>query len=136
MNKVYSPTQIALGTFLGGPLAAIYFLKGNFDVLGKEDLSKRTLQIGMAVSLVIMAILPFLPEATPNTLIPMLYLIPVIMIVKNHQMTKDEIISADEYSFQSSWKVFGVSIAWMLAFLVVAILFMSILEFAGIISLA
>jgi hypothetical protein len=134
-NKLYSLTQIALGTYLGGPLAAIYFLKGNFDVLGKEGMSKKTLQIGLAVSLILIIILPFLPEATPNTIIPMLYLIPVIMIVKKHQISKDVIIGSDEYDFQSSWKVFGMSIAWMIAFLLITILFMGILESAGIIIL-
>ncbi len=135
MSKIYSPNQVALGTFLGGPLAAIFFLKHNFDTLGKEELAKQTLQIGIMASLVIIAVLPYLPEATPSMLIPMLYLFPTIMVVKTFQITKDEIMSAEEYSFQSSWKVFGLSLAWMLAFLVAAVLFMFLLESVGMLNL-
>lgn len=135
LNKVYSPIQIGVGTYLGGPFAAIYFLKGNFDTLGKKELSKKTLQIGLAVSLLIIAITPFVPEGTPNILIPMLYLIPVIMVVKNHQMTKEEIINSDDYEFQSSWKVFGMSIVWLLLFFAITILFILVLESAGVVSL-
>ncbi len=135
MSKIYSPNQIAIGTFLGGPLAAIFFLKRNFDTLGKEELSKQTLKIGLVVSLIIIAILPYLPEATPSILIPMLYLFPTIMVVKTFQISKDEIMNAEEYSFQSSWKVFGISLGWMLVFLVASILFMFLLESVGMLNL-
>jgi hypothetical protein len=38
---VYSPNQAALGTFLGGPFASLYFLKTNFEVLGSENSKKK-----------------------------------------------------------------------------------------------
>ena len=136
MNKMYSPNQISLGTYLGGPFAAIYFLKRNFDALNKEDLSKKTMQIGILFSIIILAIMPFIPESTPNILIPMLYLIPVIMVVGKHQMKKEEIIESSEYDFQSNWNVFGMSIIWLLAFLVAGIILLLVLESAGVISLA
>ena len=135
MKKVYTPIQIVLGIFLGGPFAAIYFLKSNFDILGKEDFSKRTLQIGLVFSLVILVALPFLPDATPNSVISVLYLIPVILTVQKYQLTKEEIANSEEYSFQSSWKVFGMSVVWVLAFVIVSILVTFALETAGIVSL-
>ncbi len=136
MKKMYSPNQISIGTYLGGPFAAIYFLKRNFDALNKEDLSKKTMQTGIFFSIIILAIMPFIPENTPNILIPMLYLIPVMMVVEKHQMKKAEILESSEYDFQSNWKVFGMSIVWLFAFLVVAIILLTVLESAGVISLA
>lgn len=136
MIKMYSPNQISLGTYLGGPFAAIYFLKRNFDALNKEDLSKKTMQIGILFSIIILATMPFIPENTPNLLIPMLYLIPVIIVVGKHQMKKEEIIESSEHDFQSNWKVFGMSIVWLLAFLVVGVILLMVLESAGVISLA
>lgn len=135
MNKMYSPTQIAAGTYLGGPFAGIYFLKSNFDTLGQSELSKKTLLIGCIITILLIGILPFVPENTPNSLIPILYLIPVVMIVKRYQLSKEAILESTEYSFQSSWKVFGMSLAWMLAFFFVAMIFMFTLDLAGMISL-
>ena len=37
---VYSPTQAALGSLLGGPFASLYFLKTNFEVLKNENRKK------------------------------------------------------------------------------------------------
>ena len=136
MSEIYSPIQIAAGTYLGGPLAAIYFLKGNFDTLGKDEYSNKTILIGSIFSIILIAVIPFIPENTPNSLIPFLYLTPVMMVVKNYQLTKKEILESSEYSFQSSWKVFGMSLVWMLVFLVVAITYMFVLDSAGVISLA
>lgn len=134
MRKMYSPRQIAIGTFFGGPLAAIYFLKGNFDTLGKDELSKKTMLIGSVVAIFLIAIMPFVPESTPNSVIPILYLIPVIMLVKSHQLTKVEISESTEFSFQSSWKVFGMSLVWMFVFLIVAVAFMFALDVTGVVN--
>lgn len=135
MKKLYTPTQIALATYLAGPFAAIFFLKRNFEALGKETFARKTLRIGLLLSFLLLIIQPFLAEVAPGVVLPVLYLVPVIMVVKNHQMTKDEIRNSDDYVFQSSWKVFGMGIILMLAFYVMAIIFMIILESLGLIRL-
>jgi hypothetical protein len=132
MSKLYSPTQIGIGTYVGGPLAAMYFLKGNYDTLGDELSSKKATLIGIIVSLLIIGILPFIPEHTPNMLIPMLYLIPVILIAKKEHLSKIEIQDSSEYSFQSSWKAFGMSILWMVVFFILTFIYMFALELLGI----
>jgi len=136
MNKMYSPVQVGVGTFLGGPIAAIYFLKTNFDTLGKATLSKKTLQIGVMLTFVLILAMPFIPDSVPNNIIPIMYLIPVIMTVKNHQLTKEQILNSDEYSFQSNWKVVGHMIGWMLLFFVISMAFIMALDTMGIISFA
>ena len=60
--KIYSPTQIALGSFWGGSIAAVYFLRCNFLALGKEKDAQKTLVYGIVFNVVLLGILPFLPE--------------------------------------------------------------------------
>lgn len=136
MKKLYTPTQIALGTYLAGPFAAIFFLKRNFEALGDEVFARKTLRIGLVLSFLFLTILSFLAEVAPSVAIPVLYLVPVIMVVKNYQMSKDEIRNSEAYSFQSSWKVFGMGIILMLAFYITAVIFLIILESMGLISLS
>jgi hypothetical protein len=133
-SKLYSPRQIAFGTFFGGPLAATYFLKNNFDTLDKENYSKKTIIIGLTVSIVLIALMPFIPEGHPSVTInlTLLYLFPVMFVVKRHQLTKEEILESFEYSFQSNWKVLGMISVWLAVYFAVAVLFMFVLELAGI----
>jgi hypothetical protein len=135
MKKVYSPNQIAIGTYIGGPLAAMYYLKTNFDLLNKLDLSGKVLAIGGIVTLLLLLALPFIPESLPNQIIPLMYLIPVVMIVKSHQLTKQEIIDSESYEFQSSWKSFGISILGFIAFMLLAFIVLFSADAIGLIDL-
>ena len=111
MRNVYSPRQIIAATFIGGPLAAAYFLKKSFESINKNDLAKKTFYGYLILSAIIIVISPFLPDETPNMLIPIAYLIPVVMILKEHYLTKTQISDSEEYEFESNWKVFGISLA-------------------------
>ncbi len=120
MRSIYSPRQIQVATFLGGPLAAAYFLKKGFESINQEDLAKKSFYISILVSIFLLLILPFLPENIPNNLITLMYFIPVVILLKNKYLTKEEIIESQEYRFESSWKVFGLSIAFIFAFMILA----------------
>ncbi|MBH0077039.1 hypothetical protein I6F48_16050 [Pseudoalteromonas sp. SWYJ118] len=111
MSSIYSPGQIIAATFIGGPLAAAYFLKKSFESINKNDLAKKTFYGYLILSAIIIVISPFLPDETPNMLIPIAYLIPVVMILKEHYLTKTQISDSEEYEFESNWKVFGISLA-------------------------
>lgn len=119
--KLYSPTQVGLGAFFGGPFAAIYFLKGNFDALQEFEFSRRVAIIGAVACVVMLAVIPFLPDNVPNNLFPLFYLIPTVLTVKKYHPTKKEIQASERYSFQSSWKVLGLSIMWTFVFFFVSL---------------
>lgn len=116
MRSTYSPRQIQVATFLGGPLAAAYFLKQSFEAIDRKDLAKKFFFAYLIISAIILVILPFLPEETPNNIIPLVNLIPVVMLLKKHYLTKAEITESEEYKFESSWKVFGISLASLLVY--------------------
>ncbi len=134
-KKMYSPTQVGLGTFLGGPLAGTYFLKRNFDSLSKDIESKKTLIIGLIFSVAMITVLLILKDKFPNFpyfSIVALYMAPVMLVNKQNQLTKESIRDSSEYDFQSNWKVLGLSIAWFIAFLGMTIMISAVLYFMGI----
>ena len=110
MRSIYSPRQIQVATFLGGPFAAAYFLKSSFESINKQELASKSFILSLIGSIIIIGILPFLPEKMPNNVIPLLYLIPVVALLKQHYFTKEEILESEDYQIESSWKVFGISL--------------------------
>src|SRR5260221_5084868 len=114
--KLYSPLQVALASFGGGPFAVVYVLKKNFDALGKKVASRQTLIYG-AIFNVFMLGAPLLPipAKLPNYIIPIVYSVAARLFAEKHQMTKRAIRDSADYSFQSAWKVLGVSVGCLIA---------------------
>jgi hypothetical protein len=116
--KVYSPTQVALSTFLGGPIAMVYVLKKNFEVLENKRAAQTTVIWGSLLVALVVLILPFLPEQFPNLALPLAYGYAARMVAEKYQLSKGAIVASDRFEFQSNWKVFGVSIGLLAAFVV------------------
>ncbi|MCE9686345.1 hypothetical protein LZP73_08985 [Shewanella sp. AS16] len=131
MKKIYSPLQAASGALLGGPIAAVVFIKNNFDTLANVELSKKTLSFGTVFILCVLAMLPFLPEKLPNYLIPILMGVSVRSIVEKYQLTKEDIKNSEEFDFHSNWRVFGLSLLFMVLFLVVGLGYLMMLSLFG-----
>ncbi|MGE4543262.1 MAG: hypothetical protein AB7D06_04030 [Pedobacter sp.] len=129
---IYSPTQAVWGTFLGGPLASVIFLRKNFQVLKNPVAEKKTVLLGTILLLVIIGILPFLPDKFPNMVIPFATTVSTRMIIEKYQFTRQTIVDSDCLTFQSNWCVFFVSIACLVVFFIVAMAFMLSLEYFGI----
>lgn len=121
MRRIYSPRQIQVATFFGGPFAAAYFLKSSFESINKHELASKSFIFSLISSVLIIGILPFLPEKMPNNVIPLLYLIPVVALLKKHYFTKEEIIDSKDFEIESSWKVAGISLASVIIYGVIAL---------------
>ena len=119
-QAVYSPTQAALGTFLGGPLAGLYYLKHNFRVLNRNEQEQQTVRYGGMFMVALLAVLPFIPEQVPGLPFAIAFVVVARMLVEKYQFSKQDIIDAPELDFQSNWLVMGVSIVSMLIFLAVS----------------
>jgi hypothetical protein len=129
---VYSPNQAALGTFLGGPFASLYFLKTNFEVLGSENSKKNTIALGGIIIFSMLLIFPFLPDNFPNMVIPLLTLIITRVLVEKLQFTKEDIELSEGLKYQSNWKVLGTSIVCFALFLIAAFVFFLIIGIIGV----
>lgn len=136
VKKVLSPAQIAGGSFLGGPIAAVYYLRKNYLAIGKEDLAQKVLIYGVLFVIFLLGLLPFLPEKFPNMVLPLAYCLAARQIAETTQLKKAQIEGSEEYTFESNWRILGVGILTLLMFLVVGVAVIFALEAAGIVSLA
>jgi hypothetical protein len=119
ISKLYTPLQIRLGSFLGGPIAAVHFLRENFRVLGKVAEARTALVWGVAFIVGLMVLLPFLPDHFPNYVVPLLYSFAAGSVAEKWQLPKQSIIASGIYGVQSNWRVFGFALLAMIAFLVI-----------------
>lgn len=134
-ERVYSPNQAAVGSFIGGPLVSVMFIKRNFKVLGNSSGEDKALMCGTIVILIILGILPFLPKSFPDMLIPLMTIIATRSIVEKYQLNKQDITSATSLTFQSNWRVLWVSLACLvLSVLVIGVVLVA-LHTLGIVKL-
>ena len=113
-TPIYSPRQVFGGSFLGGPIAAVYFLHRNFQTLHNGDAARRTLWWGVVFNVGLIALIPFLPERFPNYVLPLAYSWAARGIATSKQMSKETIASSPEFSFYSNWRVVGFGAAFLI----------------------
>jgi uncharacterized membrane protein len=128
--KLFSPNQVAGGSFLGGPFMAVFTLWWNFRALGNGKGVTQTLIWGTAFIVAVLAILPFLPEKFPNYVLPIAYMVAARQIADKYQSSKEAIAKSDQFTFISNWAVVGIAIGLLLAFFAVAVV-----EFIGLAQL-
>jgi hypothetical protein len=111
-KRFYSQRAIAIATYFGGPLAAGYLVKKNYETLEQPDNASKSLIIGIISTILIFAGIFSVPDEIidkiPNALIPLIYTGIIYLIVeriqgaalKNHKESGGE--------FYSGWKAAGV----------------------------
>lgn len=134
-ERLFSPNQVGVGSFLGGPLAAVYLVWANFRALDDRRGAVGALVWGILFIAVVMAILPFLPEWFPNIAIPVVYTIAARFVAETLQMRKEAIAASDHYDFQTNWLVAGVAAISLAAFVVLVVAELLALDSAGIMPL-
>ena len=112
-SAIYSPTQAALGAFLGGPVGLIYFVRSNFLVLGNASAARKTLLFGIILILILVAVASALPNF-PSMLANLSYIVLARWIVEKHQLSKQEITDSAQYVFHSNWRVLGFGLLCLL----------------------
>jgi hypothetical protein len=133
--KLYTPLQVRLGSFLGGPIAPVFLLRENFRVLGKSAEARATTIWGGAFVACVLALLPFLPSRFPNYVIPIGYSIAAGVLVEKWQLQKQAILDSGKYQIQSNWRVVGLAIVVLLIFMVVTLIELFLLDALGIVRL-
>ena len=133
-NRVYSPTQAALGAFLGGPKASVFFIKQNFSVLKDGESIKKTNLFGSLAIAFVLAILPFLPENFTNMVIPIITIVSTRLLIEKFQFKKEDISNSEDLYFQSNWRVFFVGLISLIIFMIIAVSLILTLDALGISS--
>ena len=118
-GPLYTPWQAFAASFLGGPLAAIYVLRENFLCLEKDGEAQQTLLYGGAFMLVLLSVLPFLPESLSgaSTGLTVAYSLGARQVVLSRQMSKEAIEQSPHHRFRSNWRVVGISVLSVAVFL-------------------
>lgn len=133
--KLYSSAQVMVGSFVGGPFAAVYLLWMNFRALGEEANAKRMLNWGAVFVAAVFIILPMLPAKFPNYVLPVVCALGARLVAERFHLTKQAIKASDHYALQSNWNVLYISCALALAYLVLAVGFVIALDEIGLIRL-
>jgi hypothetical protein len=121
MKKLYSAGQVLGGSYLGGPFAAIYFLKKDFETLGKPETGKNVLIFGIIGTVILIPILLFIPENFPDSAIGLSYSCAAWSFALQNNLRRTEIQAAGIYECHSNWRVIGIALIGIAAFLIVAI---------------
>ena len=81
-ERIWSPRQIGVAAFLGGPLAAAWFFSRNFVAFGEEVRARRSLWLGAALAVVGVAVVCLLPARLEGLipLIPLIYTAAIELI--------------------------------------------------------
>ncbi|MDO6708379.1 hypothetical protein [Photobacterium sp. 1_MG-2023] len=135
MRSLFSPGQVAAGTFIGGPLAAIFLLKKNFEAIDAQKSAKNIVSLGCLLVVLFSFIVVLLPENFPGLIVPILMTIAAYHYTKNHFPLKEDIQNSETYQLQSGWFVFGISIGMLIAHFVLLYLIVALLDTMGMISL-
>ena len=96
-------------------MAAVYFLRRNFQTLGNPDAARKTLWWGILFNIAITAVIPFLPDRFPNYVLPLAYSWAAHGIAASKQLSKEAIASSHEFSFASNWRVVGIALIFLIA---------------------
>ena len=126
---LYSPRQMEVATFFGGPLCGIYMLNANYNRLEKLEYARKVKAIGSILVLLFFLGSHFLaavfPDA-PQSLRVFYQTFPALIvwiICKKYHISKEDIIEEHRYTFRSNWTVFFVSIIGLiLAIILIAFL--------------
>ena len=125
---VFSPAQIAGGTFWGGPIAGTYLLRKNYLALDMNAEATRITVIGATISALIIFSVGYIPESVPNFLIPALYTVPAGILAETNHLPKEVIKTSDEYTFGSNWFLFWFGFVTLILSIALMAMGMIILE--------
>lgn len=116
---VVSPRQVAIGTFLGGPVALMYYLRKNYLAIGDLASAKKVLWVGLLFLLTWNALLALdvlLPKPMPLVLDIILKVMPFILVIVARQIAQVQFQSLPrQYDFYSNWSVAVSSILCLVA---------------------
>jgi hypothetical protein len=120
-QKIYSPNQVLGGSLLGGPLAMVYVLRKNFQVLQNPHGMRQILFWGSIFIVIMIAFAPLLPNSWPDYALPIGYSLAARSLAESFQMSKQAIAESQSYEFQSIGNVVAVSIGLLIAMIVVTL---------------
>lgn len=128
-TKQYSTrAQVAITTFLGGPLAGCYLIGKNYKTMGDIKRGKQWLLGGIISTVIMLALVLLLPEKflnmIPHSLIPIAYTGTIDYLFTQLQGKHVKQQLADGVVKYSWWKCIGIAAAALALYFVVVMILM------------
>lgn len=124
-KKFYSQNGISIATYFGGPLAAGYLVKKNYETLGQPEKGKKAFIIGIISTILLFGGIFAIPESIiykmPNVLIPLIYTGLIYFIVERIHGEVFKLHKEAEGKFHSNWKATGIGAIAMVIILIVIV---------------
>ncbi|MBS2213605.1 hypothetical protein KEM09_19510 [Carboxylicivirga mesophila] len=121
-KRLFSQKAIALATFFGGPAAAGYLIKKNYDAYGELSKGKNAFAIGVISTILLFSGIFSIPESIidkiPNALIPAVYTGIIYLIVEKLQGHWLDEHKAADGEFYTMWRSAGIGVIFTLIILV------------------
>jgi hypothetical protein len=132
-TKIFSPNQVLACAFFGGPMAMVYALWKNFQVLERPRDMQHMLFWGSLFIVALLLFSPVIPDWA-EVAIPVAYSFAARSIAEKHQMTKQEIRDSAQYEFQPILNVVVVCIVYFVIFVLLTFGLIFALISAGVIE--
>ena len=121
------------GALLGGPMAMVYLLWKNFQVLENPHGMRQILIWGSIFIIMMIGFAPLLPANWPDYALPIGYSLGARSLAESFQMSKQAIADSQSYEFQSVWNIITVSMVFLVVMTVVAFTWFAVLVAVGVI---
>lgn len=123
--KLYTKNAILLATFLGGPPAAGFLMKTNFEKLGNKKFGNKVFWLCIIPLVLLLMILLFLPDnisdKVPRYIIPIISAFIIREVVKSYLDKQLEEHQQKNGQFYSGWSAAGIGALSMIIILAFAI---------------
>ena len=113
-TRAYSPGQVAGAAFLGSPIAGSWLLASNYILFGQPSKRGPAIFWGVAITFAVFTLALFLPEDSPNALVPGVYTLAYQQFAKRTQGELFDSYCSAGGRKHSHWRVFGIGTVFLI----------------------
>jgi hypothetical protein len=111
--RLFTPNQVVVAVLLGGPVALIYVLRANFNVLGQTSLARRVLILGVVGIVALAATVVAFPDV-PNS--P--FIVAQVVVARGVATTYQQ-PPRGQWDFHTYWRAVGLGVISLVASVVI-----------------
>jgi hypothetical protein len=117
-GRLFSPAQVMLATFLGTFIAGAWFYAQNLAALGKPELKRKAMLVGLGATILALALSILLPTSTPGVIPPVICAVGAGWVTRSHFGKIVAAHMAAGGKLGSWWSVVGISLLFALGIVV------------------
>jgi hypothetical protein len=113
-GRLFSPRQVMLATLLGAFIAGAWFYAQNLAALGKPELKRKAMLVGLGATILAMGLSILLPTSTPNVIPAIVCAVGAGWVTNSHfgKIVAAHVAAGGKLG--SWWSVVGISLLFAL----------------------